>query len=81
MNTTVELSYYPFKETYRDAIKEFVQKLDELEDLAVSTGSTSTVITGEHECVFTSLNQMMKWSHAAHGKSVFVAKFILDYKA
>ena len=79
MNTTVEISFYPFKKTYRDAIKEFVLKLSEFQDLVISTGPTSTVITGEHDYLFNSMNQMMKWSYATHGKSVFVAKILLDY--
>ena len=78
MNTTVEISFYPFKETYRDAIQEFVLKVNEFQDLVISTGPTSTVTTGEHDHLFTSLNQMMKWSYATYGKSVFIAKILLD---
>ena len=80
MTTTIELSFYPFQEQYRAAIREFIGKLKEHADLRITVGPTSTVLVGEHERVMDCLKAMMEWSHANQGNSVFVAKFLLDYE-
>jgi uncharacterized protein YqgV (UPF0045/DUF77 family) len=79
MTTTIELSFYPFHETYRDLIQEFIRKLDEYQDVQITAGPTSSVIVGDHDSVMNCLNETMKWSCVSHGKSVFVAKILLDY--
>ena len=79
MNTTIELSFYPFQNNYREAIKDFIRKLKEYTDLKITVGDTSTVMIGEHSYVINCLREMMEWSHENQGRSVFVAKIILDY--
>jgi uncharacterized protein YqgV (UPF0045/DUF77 family) len=81
MVLTVEISMYPFRETYRDAIRDFVKRLNGYEGLRVTTGSTSTVIIGEYARVMDCLTEMLRWSSGEHGRAVFVAKFIPDYDA
>ncbi|QYY35644.1 hypothetical protein [Ruficoccus sp. ZRK36] len=81
MITTVELSLYPLNENYRPLIKDFLKKLQACEGLQCTTGGTSTVIIGEHALVMKTLDDLMQWSIAEHGRSVFVAKFLLDYDA
>ena len=79
MNTTIELSFYPFQNNYREVIKDFIRKLKEYKDLEITVGDTSTVIIGEHDQVIHCMKEMMEWSHEHQGRSVFVAKIILDY--
>jgi uncharacterized protein YqgV (UPF0045/DUF77 family) len=79
MNTTIELSFYPLQEHYRELIKDFIRKLKEYKDLQITVGTTSTVMIGEHTHVINCLKEMMEWSHTNQGRSVFVAKIILDY--
>jgi uncharacterized protein YqgV (UPF0045/DUF77 family) len=79
MNTTIELSFYPLQEHYRELIKDFIRKLKEYKNLKITVGDTSTVIIGEHTQVMDCLKEMMEWSHTNQGRSVFVAKIILDY--
>ncbi|MCG8585723.1 MAG: hypothetical protein MI757_13535 [Pirellulales bacterium] len=81
MTTTVELSMYPFQDTFRELIKGFVAKLNEVENLQITTGPTSTVIVGEHVYVMQTLSELLEWSHNEHGKAVFVAKILPDYVA
>jgi uncharacterized protein YqgV (UPF0045/DUF77 family) len=79
MNTTIELSFYPLQEHYRGLIKDFIRKLKEYKDLKITVGVTSTVMIGEHIQVINCMKEMMEWSHTNQGRSVFVAKIILDY--
>jgi uncharacterized protein YqgV (UPF0045/DUF77 family) len=79
MNTTIELSFYPLQEHYRELIKDFIRKLKEYKNLKITVGDTSTVVIGEHTRVMDCLKEMMEWSHTNQGRSVFVAKIILDY--
>ncbi|MDP0496858.1 MAG: histidine kinase [Verrucomicrobiota bacterium JB024] len=81
MTTSIELSLYPLNENWKPQIKAFIQKLNEREGLTCITGGTSTVIVGEHTLVMKTLDELMQWSIAEHGRSVFVAKFLLDYDA
>lgn len=79
MTTTIELSFYPFQDQYRATIKDFIRRLKEYTDLRITVGPTSTVIVGEHARVINCMKEMLEWSHASQGRSVFVAKFLLDY--
>ena len=79
MVTTVEISMYPFVETFRDLIKEFIGKLHDYSKLQVKAGPTSTVLIGEHGDVMTCLTEMMRWSFERHGQSVFVTKILPGY--
>ncbi len=79
MNTTIELSFYPLQEHYRELIKDFIRKLKEYKDLKITVGATSTVMIGAHNQVINCMKEMMEWSHTNQGRSVFVAKIILDY--
>ena len=81
MNLAVELSMYPFNKDFRPLIKNFIEKLNDYADLDVRTSATSTIAIGEYQYVMQVLTEMLAWSHAEHGQSVFVSKFIPDYKA
>ena len=79
MVTTVELSMYPFRDDYREAIKGFVARLNQCQGLKITTGSTSTVIIGECSDVMQTLSELFQWSHVEHGQAVFVAKVLPGY--
>jgi uncharacterized protein YqgV (UPF0045/DUF77 family) len=80
MVMTVEISMYPFREQFREFIKDFVRELNEQSDLAVTTGPTSTVVIGDYDVVMDCLKQLFRWSHETHGKAVFVTKFLPGYQ-
>ncbi len=79
MVMTVELSLYPFRENYRELIKDFIRKLAEYDGLRVVPGPTSTVMIGEQARAMEVLGELIQWSYAEHGKQVLVAKFIPDF--
>lgn len=76
MNLVVEISMYPFNEDYKPLIRDFIARLNSFPDLTCSTSATSTIISGEYEHVMQVLREMLAWSHAEHGRAVFVTKFI-----
>ena len=76
MVTTVELSMYPFRESYRELIKDFIRKLQDYPGLAVTPGPTSTYLVGDYAQVMQCLTDMIGWSYAEHGRAVFVAKIM-----
>ena len=76
MLITVELSLYPFSDNYKTLIKGFIAELNKRENLHTSTSPTSTIVHGEYNHVMDTLKEMIAWSYEAHGREVFVAKFI-----
>ncbi len=81
MNMMVEISMYPFNEDFKTLIKSFITKLNTYPELQTSTSATSTTIFGEYQHVMQVLTEMLAWSHAEHGRAVFVSKFIPGYVA
>ena len=79
MITTIEISLYPFQRDYRKRIQRFVRELEQRRDLRVTTGPTSTVVTGEHDHVMQSFTELVGWGHRELGRAAFVAKFLPDY--
>jgi len=75
MYLSVELSYYPLKESYKDPIRDLIRKLAS-SNLEVHSNRMSTQIFGEYGAVMTVLGDTMKWSFDTYGKAVFVAKFM-----
>jgi uncharacterized protein YqgV (UPF0045/DUF77 family) len=76
MMLTIEISMYPFHEDYKTPILAFIAQLNTYAGLRVQTSATSTLVVGEYQAVMTMLGEMLAWSHAKHGKAVFVTKFI-----
>ena len=77
--TTVEISMYPFIETFRELVKEFISKLHDFSQLQVNAGPTSTVLIGDYDDIMTCLTEMIRWSYERHGQSVFVTKILPGY--
>ena len=80
MRTTVEISMYPFNEDYKTLILDFIAKLNTYPDLVVNTGATATLVTGEHAHLFSTLADLLAWSHDTPGRAVFVTKFIPGFE-
>ena len=80
MMLTVEISMYPFVEDYKTPILGFIEKLNTYEGLRVQTSATATLVVGEHEHVMRTLTELLAWSHARHGKAVYVTKFIPGFE-
>lgn len=76
MTLTVELSYYPLHETYEQQVLDFIDTLQNHQDIKVKTNGMSTMIQGPYATVFNLLEQGMKPIMEEKQTNVFVAKFL-----
>lgn len=75
MYLSVQLSWYPLNEEYKEPIRNLIARLQQT-DLEVHPGRMSTEIFGDYDDVMSVLSDTMKWSFETYGKSVFVAKIM-----
>jgi uncharacterized protein YqgV (UPF0045/DUF77 family) len=76
MNLTAEISMYPLHQEYEPIILEFIANLRTNTDIDVVTNAMSTQVRGPYQRVWEILQQATRRSFEAHGKAVFVVKFI-----
>ena len=76
MQLSVEISKYPLHNDYIPFIKDFIERLNKIDQLKVVTNGMSTQIFGDYDLVMQTLQDAMKHSFNEYGKIVFVCKFI-----
>jgi uncharacterized protein YqgV (UPF0045/DUF77 family) len=76
MKLAAEISLYPLAPDYIPIIEDFISRLNTRQGLEVVTNSMSTQIFGDYDTVMEALKEEMKACYAAHGKAVFVVKFL-----
>lgn len=76
MQVMVELSLYPLVNEFIPPIQAFIDRLNSYSELAVTTCSTSTQVTGDYMVVMNILGEEMQRTHEEVGQAVFVAKFL-----
>lgn len=75
MKTSVEISYYPLNVEYIPPIKDFIERLNEHQQIEVKTNGMSTQVFGEYLEVMSILtNEIQKSFELPH--SVFILKII-----
>ena len=75
MNASVDISYYPLKEEFIPPIKEFIERMNNYDNLDVSTNGMSTQVFGEYNELMTALTKEIgKSMDVPH--SVFVLKIV-----
>ncbi|MBO1923553.1 hypothetical protein [Thiomicrorhabdus sp. 6S3-12] len=74
MNVSVDISLYPLKSSYREPIKEFIDRLSSYTDLEISYGSMSTVVYGDYAEIMSMLEKEIATTLHALPKSVFIIK-------
>ena len=73
METTIDISLYPLKETYRDSIIDFVQRLKAHSSIRVETNGMSTQVFGPYDTAMQCIQEEMKHT-LLEEKAVFVLK-------
>jgi len=74
---SVEISKYPLSETdFVAAIKDFIQRLNQYDDIKVETNVMSTQVFGDYDRVMAIMTKELKTSFEQFGTSVFVCKFV-----
>jgi len=80
MQLTVEISMYPLQDNYIPAIKAVIEKLNSFSGIKVHTFATATILVGDIDTVMAAIKETLAFSHAQHGRAVFVTKFIPAYE-
>ena len=81
MILSVELTLYPFQESYISPIKKTIERLNSYEGIRVQTFPTATIIMGDYDRVMDVMSKTVAWSYEEFGRCVFIAKFLPDYDA
>ncbi len=76
MNITVDISMYPLDANYKPAIKAFIRRLREFEELTLVTNQMSTQVNGAFETVTSAINTCIRESMEQQDKVVFVARYL-----
>ena len=76
MILSVEISMYPFQQDYIPPIKGFIERLNTVDGLRVTTTATATLVSGDFDLVMRTLGDMLRWSYETYGKAVYVTKFL-----
>lgn len=77
MRIGIEMSLYPLSEDYIPAIQGFIDRLNEVPGLEITTNRMSTQVFGEYDLVFTVLQRELKAVFASGvSKKVLVTKFL-----
>ncbi len=75
MLISVEISYYPLNESYKEPIKKFIRTLRENGNLVVKSNTMSTQVFGEFDEVMDTIKDCIKKAYELP-HSVFVLKVI-----
>ena len=81
MKMTAELSIYPLREEYKEAVKGFIAALLDEHAIVAVTNSMSTQISGDDSDVFNAIQSALRESYERFGRQVLVAKFIPEHFA
>ena len=75
MKISIDISYYPLNESYKDPIKAFIRRLRKNDALVVRTNGMSTQVFGEFDEVMNSITTEIKSAFEVP-HSVFILKVI-----
>jgi uncharacterized protein YqgV (UPF0045/DUF77 family) len=76
MIATIEISMYPLDKNYINHINEFLERINEYDEIEVNTNQTSTHLTGDIDTLFKILLKETKRVFSKSFSSVFVFKII-----
>ena len=72
----MELRKYPLNENYEPAILDFINRLNQYDNILVKTNATSTHVVGDYDEVMPILQGEIKLSFEKYGKAIFVMKVL-----
>ncbi|MBT5388950.1 MAG: hypothetical protein HN817_08350 [Porticoccaceae bacterium] len=81
MQVTIDISMYPTREDFIPPIDGFIQKINQYENLKVSTFPTSTVVQGSFEHAMAAVQETIAECYREFNMAIYVAKIIPGYEA
>ncbi len=78
---TIDVSIYPNREEFIPPIKGFIDKINQSDNLKITTFPTSTVVQGEYQHAMQAVQQTIAACYKEFGIAVYVVKYIPGYEA
>ena len=75
MKTSIDISYYPLNQVFRQPIKNFIASLEQQDNISVRSNSMSTQVFGEFDDVMSAVTECIKNAFELP-ESTFVLKII-----
>ncbi|MCF8278155.1 MAG: hypothetical protein K9J17_15620 [Flavobacteriales bacterium] len=76
MQVTLEITMYPLTDGYKEAVKDFLRRLNKFEHVEVITNGVSTQVFGEYDEVMTAYSEALKPSMESGIAIAVVSKII-----
>ena len=73
MTSTIEISLYPLVDDYPSHVIRFLDKLQAIPDMEITTNGMSSIIIGEYRVLWKALGELME-EEMVSGSSLFVMK-------
>ena len=81
MQITIDVSMYPNREDFIPPIDGFINKINQYDNLKVTTFPTSTVVQGEFQHANKAVQETITACYEEFGMAVYVVKYIPGYEA
>ena len=81
MQVTIDISMYPNREDFIPPIDGFIEKINQFDNLRVTTFPTRTVVQGNFEHAMAAVQETIAECYREFNMAVYVAKIIPGYEA
>ena len=81
MQVTIDISMYPNREDCIPPIKGFIDRINQFENLKITTFPTSTVVQGDYAYAMKAVQDTIAACYKEFNMAIYVAKIIPGYEA
>ena len=81
MDVTIDVSMYPNREEFIPPIEGFIERINQFDNLKITTFPTSTVVQGEYNYAMQAVQKTIADCHKKFNMAVYVMKVIPGYRA
>lgn len=81
MQVTIDVSMYPNREDFIPPIDGFIARINQYEQLKITTFPTSTVVQGEYQQTMQAVQKTIAECYREYHMAVYVLKVIPGYEA
>ena len=81
MQVTIDISMYPNREDFIPPIDGFISRINQFDNLNITTFPTSTVVQGEYNHAMQAVQKTIADCYREFNRAVYVMKVIPGYEA